>query len=49
MCAGTEPEMNDIADSPPTLLDGDTVHGEYYVTASIINKFRLIFHDLKSE
>ena len=48
MCAGTEPEMDDLADTPPTLLDGGTVHGEYYVTASIINKFRHIFHVLKS-
>ena len=48
MCAGTELEMDDIADTPPTLLDGGTVHGEYYVTASITNKFRVIFHVLKS-
>ena len=33
--------MNELADNPPTLLDGGTVHGEYNVTA----KFR---HVLKS-
>ena len=26
MCAGSEPEMDDITDTPPTLLDGGTVH-----------------------
>ena len=24
MCAGTEPEMDDLADNPPTLLDGSS-------------------------